>query len=403
MNSSGIINSDFTESVDLPAPGSHALEHSQRLCNRIREAIGENGGAISFARYMELALYEPGLGYYSAGARKFGKEGDFITAPELSPLFSCCIAGQCRQILETLDCASILELGPGSGVMACDILQSLEAYDCLPERYALLETSADLRARQQHLLSQRLLHLMEKVDWLDTLPDTPFNGIILANEVLDAMPVHRLLFKEDDVAELYVGWEGDRFAWTTRSLTDDLLISVNALMQDLKVNLPDGYVTEINLQLAPWIKSLAETLNRGVMLFIDYGYPRREYLHPQRTDGTLLCHYRHRVHQDPFYYPGLQDITASVDFTAVAHAAVQAGLQVSGYTSQAHFLVGCGLEDIINEKQLTGDIDRAELGRQVRILTMPGEMGERFKVIALTKDLDISLSGLQFIDQRRRL
>ncbi|MBI4006425.1 MAG: SAM-dependent methyltransferase, partial [Gammaproteobacteria bacterium] len=369
----------------------------------IREVISENGGIISFEQYMEMALYEPGLGYYSAGARKFGKEGDFITAPELSPLFSRCVARQCKQILNALDCASILELGPGTGVMACDILLELEKSNCLPERYVMFETSADLRERQQHLLRQRIPYLAEKVNWVGTIPATPFDGIVLGNEVLDAMPVHRFMLREDNVSELCVSWDKDRFVWTTRPVNDDLHMLVNALVQSLKTDLPDGYITEINIRITPWLNTLAEKLKRGVMIFIDYGYPRHEYFHPQRSEGTLLCHYRHRTHQDPFYHPGLQDITASVDFTTVADAAVQAGLHVSGFTTQAYFLAGCGLEEIINEYHISSEIDRVELAKQARILTLPGEMGERFKVIALTKNLDIALSGFQFIDQRQRL
>lgn len=358
---------------------------------------------ISFARFMEMALYEPGLGYYSGGARKFGGAGDFVTAPEISSLFTQCLAGQCQQVLRELQQPSILELGPGSGVMACDLLQVLEQKNCLPEKYFMLELSADLRQRQQQLAEKKIPHLANRVFWLDHLPEQPFTGIILGNEVLDAMPVHRLIKENGGFSELCVGFIGDDFSWVQRVPDKQINTRINTLLGDITQDLSGGYVTEINLRINPWLNSLADILARGVMLFIDYGYARREYYHPQRTDGTLLCHYRHHVHADPFLYPGLQDITASVDFTFVAEAATDAGFKVRGYTTQAHFLMGNGLEELINQSHLTGAIDRAESGRQARILTMPGEMGERCKVIALTKDCSIPLAGFQSFDQRSRL
>ena len=389
--------------ADLPVPDRVALEHSKMLCNRIRETIQLNNGMISFARFMEMALYEPGLGYYSGGARKFGGAGDFVTAPEISFLFTQCLAGQCQQVLRELQQPSILELGPGSGLMACDLLQVLEQKNCLPEKYFMLELGADLRQRQQQLVEKKIPHLASRVFWLDHLPEQPFTGIILGNEVLDAMPVHRLIMKNGGFSELCVGFTGDEFRWVHRAPDEQINTQINILPGDITKDLSDGYVTEINLQIKPWLNSLTGVIARGVMLFVDYGYTRLEYYHPQRTDGTLLCHYRHHVHDDPFLYPGLQDITASVDFTFVAEAATDAGFKVRGYTTQAHFLIGNGLEELINQSHLSGVIDRADLGRQARILTMPGEMGERFKVIALAKDFNVPLAGFQSFDQRSRL
>lgn len=398
-----VVSSESVRLSDLPAPDRPALEHSQRLSHRIRQAIEQNQGPISFADYMQMALYEPGLGYYSAGARKFGTAGDFVTAPELSRIFTACLARQCRQVLKTLDHPAILECGPGSGVMACDLLQILEQEDCLPEKYFMLEVSADLRQRQQQLLREKIPHLASRVIWLAQLPQEPLTGIILGNEVLDAMAVHRIMLAEGKCHELTVTQLEDRFAWTARAPAPGLQSQVSRVLGNRLPQLPEGYTTEINSGIGPWLTTLAKTLQRGVMLFIDYGYPRQEYYHPQRTTGTLLCHYRHHVHDDPFLYPGLQDITAAVDFTAMAEAAIAAGLRVHGYTTQAHFLIGCGLQAVLDDMHLAGAIEHAEAARQARWLTLPGEMGEKFKVLALSRGLDFPLAGFEPLDMRSRL
>ena len=267
----------------------------------------------------------------------------------------------------------------------------------------MLEVSADLRERQQQIMQREIPHLLPRVTWITALPQQDFEGIILANEVLDAMPVHRYLFTDGESDELCVGCNGENFIWTTMPLSQERLHMLQSLLVEVMADCPAGYITEINHGLSPWLLSSVERLQRGMVLLIDYGYPRREYFHPQRNDGTLLCHYRHHVHYDPFFHPGLQDITASVDFTAVAEAAVEAGLEVKGYTTHAHFLLGCGLLEILKEKQLTGVIERTELSRQVRILTLPGEMGERFKVMALTKNITEPLLGFRLSDHRGRL
>ena len=397
---------DFVQNMqdaDLSIPDRSALEHSENLCHRIREVIKDHGGNVSFTRYMEMALYEPGLGYYSSGAEKFGAAGDFVTAPDLSPLFALCLARQCQQTLSLLQNPVILECGPGSGSLACALLAALEQEQCLPESYCMLEVSAGLRERQQQMMQRKIPHLLSRVTWLDSLPTRDFSGIILANEVLDAMPVNRYLYTEGVPRELGVGLDGGKFTWTVMAPAREKLSGLMSLMQDVGLTWPATYVTEINHNLAAWIASVTERLQHGMVLLIDYGYPRREYFHPQRSDGTLLCHYRHRVHHDPFFYPGLQDITASVDFTAVAEAALAAGLEVKGYTSQANFLLGCGLAEILEEKQLAGVIEGAELSRQARILLLPGEMGERFKVMALTRDITGPLAGFRLADHRARL
>lgn len=387
----------------LPLPDAEASAHSQRLCDHIRAAIKAAGGAIDFARYMELALYAPGLGYYSAGARKFGSAGDFTTAPETSPLFSRCIARQCRQILQSLAGGDILELGAGTGVLAADLLLELEQLQCLPDRYLILEVSADLRDRQQQLLQKRVPALLSRVQWLDSLPCEPLQGVLIGNEVLDALPVRRLLFDAAGMSELAVSVDGEGFDWCVREAGMPLQALAGPLLADFadQFNLP--YRTEINIDLMSWMQSLASILKRGMMLFIDYGYPRSEYYHPQRTEGTLICHYRQRAHDDPFWYPGLQDISASVDFTLVAEAADQAGLQVAGFTTQAQFLLGCGLDELLAQADATDSRSYLALTREARLLTLPSEMGERFMAIALTREIDLPLLGFEQRDQRRRL
>jgi len=350
-----------------------------------------------------MALYEPGLGYYSAGASKIGKGGDFVTAPEISPLFSICLARQCAEALRQLDQAVILELGAGTGVMASDVMRELQLLDCLPETYYILEPSADLRQRQQHLLEQRLPDLVSRVRWLDTLPVQPLRAVILANEVLDAMPVQRFRMRKGKIEELHVRWQGDGFHWCPFAANDELEQQVKSIIQHSATDLCDGYTSELNMNIKPWIQSLSDCLQQGLMLFIDYGYSRHEYYHEQRREGTLLCHYRQRVHSDPFIYIGLQDITASVDFTSLAEAAVSVDLKVCGFTSQAYFLFACGLEQLLQEQGKRDELKRLELSQQIKLLTLPGEMGERFKVMALGRNIGSLLTGFSLVDHRRRL
>lgn len=388
---------------ELPVPEPPERAHSERLQQIIRQEIAQAGGRITFARYMELALYAPGLGYYSAGLQKFGSGGDFTTAPETSALFSCCIARQCRQVLVQVPESDILEVGAGSGVMACDVLRECERLGCLPRQYLILELSAELRARQQERLEQSVPHLMARVRWLDVLPAPGFRGVVLANEVLDAMPVHRFRRDNGVVSECYVGHEAGRFVWCDGPVSDEVLAArLDSLLRDTQ-DLPVVLESEVGTLAAAWVGSVAQVLEYGLLLLIDYGYPRHEFYHPQRVQGTLQCHYRHRAHADPFFYPGLQDITAHVDFTAVAEAGHAAGLNVAGYTSQAFFLLACGLMEQVSERAADGAPEQLALMQQVKRLTLPDEMGELFKVIALTRGMDTALLGFSMLDNRGKL
>jgi len=405
----------------LPAPDPVAAEHSARLVDLLRATIADAGGAISFARFMDLALYAPGLGYYRAGARKFGSGGDFVTAPELSPLFSRCLARQCQEILAALGSGQILELGAGSGVMAADLLLELRALNALPERYAILELSGELRDRQRQTLARRAPEVLDRVVWLDQPPEPEFRGIVLGNEVLDALPMERFCITAHGPRRLMVRWTEAGLVWAEGDEDPAVTAAIAGIEADLGGRLPEDYRSEYIPHLQDWLRTIAEPLAAGALLFVDYGYPRRAYYHPERTTGTLLCHYRHRAHDDPLILPGLQDITASVDFTAVAQAARAVGLDVAGYTRQNYFLFGCGLMDLLADQippnpplekgggeaggisSPTDTVRYLEQARQVKLLTLPGEMGDRFQAIALTRNLTLPLRGFSFRDERDRL
>jgi SAM-dependent MidA family methyltransferase len=379
-------------SLSDPPLTSDEAAHSARLVDRIRDAIDAGGGWISFERFMEMALYEPGLGYYSAGAVKLGRAGDFVTAPEISPLFSRCLANQCTEVMDRLGAIDILELGAGSGIMAADILRELATQRRPPERYLILEVSADLRERQRATLVERVPDLIDRVTWLDAWPDE-LRGVVLANEVLDAMPVERFRVRGGQVNAVGVTWQLGRLDWSETHASSALESTVREIEKASGGPLPDGYFSEVNLRLAPWMQGLASSLREGVALFIDYGLPRAQYYRHERSEGTLLCHFRHRFHDDPLINVGVQDIGAWVDFTAVAEAASDAGFNVAGFATQAHFLIGCGIEQYLAALADAQIIDRVQLARQAMLLTLPGEMGERFKVIGLAKNYEHPLRG----------
>lgn len=386
----------FTDT--LPTPSAEALAHSEQLKAIICQKIQAQGGQISFHDFMQMALYEPGLGYYVAGLRKIGAAGDFVTAPEISALFSKCIANQCAQVLSALPNSSILELGAGSGRMAADLLLHLEQLNCLPEYYFILDLSPDLQTRQRETLAQYAPHLLHQVQWLTRLPTEPFRGVMLGNEVLDAMPVELFTVSKQGIASVQVSVVANQFAFT-----DGQAKATEYIQTLLPTELALPYTSEFNPALAAWIHSLAEHLETGALLLIDYGYERADYYHPERSQGTLLCHYQHRVHNHPLIYPGLQDLTASVDFTAVAEAGVDAGLQLAGYTTQAAFLASCGLEDLFIAALNQNPQTSYPLAQEIRTLSLPSEMGERFKVIALTKGFTTPLLGFRLGDRQHRL
>ena len=383
----------------LPALSAEELAHSQRVVAHVREFMAARGGVIGFDAWMRLALYAPGLGYYSAGAAKLGAEGDFITAPEVSSLFSRCLARQTAEILQSIG-GDVLELGAGSGRMAADLLVELAAIDALPGRYRILEVSADLAQRQRTRIAQLPAQLAGRVEWLDRWPSDAMRGVVLANEVLDAMPVERFRLRGEPGAQrvcaLGVALDGEGLQWRETDATPELDQAVQDILRSIRAPLPDGYVSELCLSFQPWMASLAAHLENGVALLIDYGLPRAQLYHPERMDGTLRCHFRHRAHDDPFINVGLQDITAWVDFTRVAEAADAAGLAVLGFTTQAAFLIGAGMGSLLTtEMELAGeDVRRqAQLAGEARRLMLPGEMGEVFKVIALGRGYDAPLSG----------
>ncbi len=354
---------------------------------------------VPFVEYMQQALYAPEWGYYSSGLVKLGKAGDFITAPELSPLFGFTLANQCREVLNTLPSPHILEFGAGTGRLCVDVLTRLQALDCLPERYFILELSASLRHQQETLIKAQAPALAERVHWLNEWPSQPFNGVILANEVLDAMPVHRFMKTDEGILESYILVDENRqLSEGFRPCEDERLLDyINNSLPDL----PVPYLSEVNLFIDGWLKEIYAILEQGAVFLIDYGFPRHEYYHPDRHQGSLMCHYQHHAHTDFLAHPGEQDITAHVDFTHVAEAGFDAGFHVAGFCNQASFLLSNGLLSLVAE--VTDERDRLQVNQAVKQLIQPSEMGELFKVIALTKDLDRTLTGFQLQDKRASL
>jgi len=382
----------------LPELSAAQAQHSAAVTRAVKAAIERGGGWLAFDDYLRIVLYAPGLGYYSAGSPKFGSGGDFVTAPELSGLFARCLANQCAQVLRCVG-GDVLEFGAGTGRLAAGVLSRLAELDQLPEHYYVLEVSADLRARQRETLAELPTAIGSRVQWLDTLPAVPITGVILANEVADALPFQRFVIDAGCVYERGVG------VCRQAALIDADRPASEALCAELGRIAPQAwpprYLSELCPMLDAWIAAIAAALSRGALLLIDYGLPRHEYYHPQRDQGTLRCHFRHRAHDDPLRYPGVQDITAWVDFTRVAEAAVEAQLEVAGYCTQAAFLLATGIESAL--AAATGTTQRARLAAQARMLLLPGEMGEHFKVMALRRGFDEPLCGFVHQDLRRSL
>lgn len=383
----------------LPEPSPDAQAASRELTACIAASVRAAGGWLPFVDYMDMALHLPGLGYYAGGSLKFGPQGDFVTAPELTPLFGQALARQAAQALSAcavLPAPTLLEVGAGSGRLAADLLHELERLGALPARYEILELSGELRARQQRTIATTVPHLAERVVWLDKLPET-FCGCVVANELLDALPTHAVAWRDTGLMERGVVLTDDGFAWAERPAGSPLA----AAMAALDVAAP--YESEISLAARAWVAEWGRRLMCGALLLIDYGLPRHELYHPQKSRGTLRCHYRQRAHDNPFWWPGLSDITSHVDFTAIAEAGFDAGLDVLGYTSQAAFLINCGIGELLTARQQTGGEQALRANGAVQTLIAPGEMGELFKVIALGRGIDTPLIGFARGDRRHAL
>lgn len=386
----------------LPEPDAQERAHSHALAALIRDEIAANG-PMPFSRYMMLCLYAPGLGYYSAGRTKFGAAGDFVTAPELGPLYARCVVRACAPALRALGAqADFFELGGGSGTFAVEALRELAAQDALPRRYLLLEPSADLRARQRERIERELpATVAARAVWLDGPPQEAWQGVLFANEVVDALPTTRFALRDGEVFEEHVDVGGEGFVRMDRPADALVAGAVRHVERALGRTFDDGYRSEILPQLPYWMQAIAATLERGAMLFVDYGYPRAEFYLPERRDGTLVCHYRHRAHADPLLWPGLCDLTAFVDFTALAEAGVGAGFDFVGYAPQGQFLLANGLLDLVDAS--ADDVARMRRVNEIKRLTLPGEMGERFQAIGFARGVDDAFAALRACDFSRRL
>lgn len=388
-------------SSQLPLPEAEARAASERLQQCIRVRIDDAGGCLPFDGFMEMALYEPGLGYYAGGLTPFGEQGDFITAPESGSLFGRCLARSLASVLRQMEQGAVMELGAGSGELAADLLRELDVLDALPEQYFILERSGVMRALQRETLSRKVPELECRVEWLERLPQQPLSGVVFGNEVCDAMPVQRFCWLDGEVRELGVEVSGSGLANCERPAAEALQAEVHRLGQEYQWS--GRYQSELCPALAAWTGTLADCLARGLLLLIDYGYGQAEYYHPQRSMGTLMCHYRHRAHGDPLWFPGLQDITAFVDFTRLAEAATDAGMQLQGYASQAQFLVACGIDQVMAGFDPRDTRRFLQLSNEAKRLMLPGEMGERFKVIGFSRDLAAPATGFGSHDLRSRL
>ena len=387
--------------TNLPQPDADSRAHSERCAAVIRDAIDAQGGSISFGTFMQLALYAPGAGYYVSGAAKLGADGDFVTAPELSPLFAHVLARQCAEVLPRIDGAEVLEYGAGTGQLAADLLDKLAALKSLPSRYRILEVSPDLAERQRRLIAERVPQHAGRVEWVAT-PPRGMRGVVIANEVLDAMPVERFTRRETVREHRVTVAERGGFAIVEHEPTGTLAAAVAGIEADLGRRLPDGYVSDVSLGIGGWVHEMLASLCEGFAFLVDYGVSRREYFAPDRSGGWLRCHFRHRAHNDPFFLPGAQDISAWVDFTSVAASAVDGGATVAGYTSLAQFMLHGGLQQELEEAGGEGALD-PELSGAVKMLTLPGSMGEYFKCLGLAKGLEARPTAFQRADRTHTL
>ena len=388
--------------MTLPEPDAESIAHSERCAAVIRDRIAQAGGSISFGTYMHLALYAPGVGYYTSGNTKFGSGGDFVTAPEISPLFARVVARQCAEVCAGIDAPAVLEYGAGSGRLAADLLDKLAALNALPSRYRILEVSPELVARQRAMIDERVPQHASRVEWISELP-SGHRGIVVANEVLDALPVERFTRRETVRAHRVVVGDGGGFAIVEADAGDELAAAVQAIESDLGQALPDGYVSEVSLGIDGWMQQMLAAMSEGFAFLFDYGVGRREYYGRGRSGGWLRCHYRHHAHNDPLILPGIQDITAWVDFTSAASSALQHGATVAGYTSQAHFLINGGLDRELSAAAGEDTAANLELSGAAKMLTLPGSMGEYFKCLGLAKGLAVQPRAFQRADRTHTL
>jgi len=387
----------------LPDPGPEETAVSTALAERLREEIRAADDFLPFDRFMEIALYAPGLGYYVAGAHKFGREGDFVTAPELSPLFGVCLARQCAAVLETGG-EGVIEFGGGSGRLALSVMQTLRAAGFRDFRYAILELSPELRARQAALIEREAPELFAQIEWWQGPPARPWHGTLLANEIVDAIPVSSFELQEGRILERGVGLDPtENLVWRARPAPAPLAKAVRATLPLPPSEYPQDWSSEINLRLPAFLTDLNRFVARGAVVLADYGYPRAEFYHPDRAQGTLQCYYRHRVHADPLWMPGIQDITAAVDFTAVAEAADEAGWSVAGFAEQAQYLMDCGITDLLAADMRSLPEEAERRARAVKRLLLPQEMGTRVKIMTLTREHAGAVPGYALRDARHRL
>jgi SAM-dependent MidA family methyltransferase len=387
--------------TQLPTPSFEANQHSEQLVDLIKTNITQQNGWISFYDFMHLALYAPNLGYYAAGLQKFGSGGDFTTAPEMTPVFAQTVANQIAEVLAQSQ-GGVMELGAGTGKLALNILLALAEKDCLPEYYYIVDVSSHLQQVQRETLQAGLPEsLFARVKWLTELPNS-FDGVIIGNEVLDAIPIHIIQKQNSEIVARGVAIENDTLVWQNQQLTNSE--ADQALLREVEaLNLPDDYTTEVCPAAAGLIASLATTLQKGAIIMIDYGFEAAAYYHAQRSEGTLMCHYQHQAHDNPLTHVGLQDITAHVNFTQIAQAGVDHDLDMAGYTNQATFLVNCGILDVMSQIDPDDIQQYAPMASAVQKLLSPAEMGELFKVIMFTKEIDDEVIGFQSGDKTHTL
>jgi len=387
-----------TERQELPTPDDASLNHSSVVLDELAKNINKNKGWINFADFMQFILYKPGLGYYSSGTTKLGAGGDFTTAPEISDLFGACLADYMIKIVHSYPKLMILEIGAGSGQLAFDILTRLDKQGFVTDQYYILEISADLKEKQQRLLEKLPKNLLKKVTWLDALPENFITGVIISNEVLDAMPCRRFSIQNENIYEIGISCNKQRLIEQEKLAGEDIKDSVHKIERELNRKFANGFVSEIRPDYKNWFAALSSSLASGVIMFIDYGCSRKEYYSTDRSTGTLVCHYQNIAHYDPLFLPGLQDLSAWVDFSLVANVGLENGFKVETYTSHRDFLLSAGILELVDK--ISDQNKRFEINQAVKQLLLPSQMGDTFKFMLLSKDCMIEESFMEAKDFR---